>query len=97
MKLSTTYYVYIITNNQRTLYIGVTNDLQRRMYEHKNGIIKGFSRKYNLKYLVYYEETNDVKAAIQREKQLKKWNRKWKIELIEKLNPYWYDLSETWF
>ena len=94
MKLSKTYYVYIITNNQRTLYIGVTNDLQRRMYENKNGIIEGFSRKYNLKHLVYYEETNDVKSAIQK---LKKWDRKWKMELIEKLNPYWVDLSENWF
>ncbi len=91
------YFVYIITNyNKSTLYIGVTNDLIRRMYEHRNGLVKGFSKKYRLKYLLYFEETGDVKAAILREKQLKKWNRVWKEELINEFNPKWKDLSKEW-
>jgi len=75
-----------------TLYTGVTNDLVRRVSEHKQGVIKGFTKKYNLKMLVYYEIYNDIKEAIKREKAIKKWNRKWKIELIEKMNPDWNDL-----
>ncbi len=91
------YFVYIITNYEKTtLYIGVTNDLIRRMYEHRHGLVRGFSKKYQLKYLVYFEETNDVMAAIQREKQLKKWGRTWKDELINEFNPEWKDLSEEW-
>ena len=91
------YFVYIITNYKKTtLYIGVTNDLIRRMYEHRNGLVRGFSNKYQLKYLVYYEETGDVIAAIQREKHLKKWNRAWKEELINEFNPEWKDLSREW-
>jgi putative endonuclease len=77
-----------------TLYIGVTNDLRRRIYEHKNELIEGFTKKYSIKNLVYYEQTNDVREAILREKRLKKWNRGWKIKLIEELNPDWKDLSE---
>lgn len=89
------YYVYILSNyTNSTLYIGVTNDLKRRIYEHKNKLIKGFTEKYNVNKLVYYEEVSDVKAAIQREKNLKKWNRKWKAELIEKSNPEYRDLCE---
>jgi len=88
------YYVYIITNRKNgVLYIGVTNNIQRRIYEHKNKLIQGFSSKYNLFMLVYYEETTDIKSAIEKEKRLKSWKRSWKIELIEKDNPKWKDLS----
>lgn len=87
------YYVYILASKKSgTLYIGITNDLIRRVYEHKNGMIEGFTKKYQIHNLVYYEETNDVESAITREKQMKKWNRKWKINLIEKNNPEWKDL-----
>jgi putative endonuclease len=90
------YYIYILTNKKHgTLYIGITNNLMRRIYEHKNGIIKGFTKKYNLDKLVYFEQTTDINAAIQREKRLKKWNRAWKIELIESINSEWKDLSES--
>jgi putative endonuclease len=75
-----------------TLYIGVTDDLIRRVYEHKNNLIDGFTKKYNVHQLVYYGDTYDVVNAIQREKQLKRWNRKWKLELIKKENPNWDDL-----
>ena len=93
-----TYYVYILASKRNgTLYIGVTNNLERRMYEHKNKLIGGFAKKYNVDKLVHYEVTNDIRVAIQREKRLKKWYRKWKIELIEKENPEWKDLSKDWF
>ena len=89
------YYVYIVSNKPRgTLYIGMTNNLVRRVYEHRDGLIDGFTRKYNLKRLVYFEVFNRVEDAIHREKRLKKWNRQWKIELIEKVNPAWIDLYE---
>ncbi|MFA6184020.1 MAG: GIY-YIG nuclease family protein [Parcubacteria group bacterium] len=92
------YYVYILTNKKDgVLYIGITNNLERRVCEHKNKKIKGFTEKYNLDKLIFYEETNDVAFAIQREKQLKKWNRKWKIDLIEKDNPNWTDLASSWY
>jgi putative endonuclease len=81
------YYVYIMTNSSRTLYTGVTDNLVRRVYEHKNKLIKGFTQKYNITGLVYYEITSDVQAAIQREKQIKGWLRKKKIALIEDANP----------
>ena len=88
-----TYYVYIMTNiTNSVLYIGITNDLQRRVYEHKNGLIKGFSEKYNIHKLVYYETTNDVNSAIKREKQLKNWYRQWKMNLIKNKNPGFADL-----
>lgn len=91
------YYIYILASKKNgTLYIGVTNNLERRMYEHKNEVIKGFTKKYDVKNLVYYEETDDVSIAITREKQLKKWNREWKLKLIEKENPGWKDLSRDW-
>ena len=91
------YYVYILTNyTNTTLYIGVTNDLKRRLYEHKNKKYDGFTEKYNVTKLVYFEKTTDIKAAIQREKNLKKWNRNWKDELIKKYNPTYKDLSEEW-
>ena len=76
-----------------TLYIGVTNDLIRRVDEHKIGLVSGFTKKYNIKKLVYYEITDDIEGALNREKCLKKWNRKWKIDLIESDNPEWKDLS----
>lgn len=89
------YYVYIVTNKPRgTLYIGMTNNLIRRAYEHRKGLIEGFTKKYNLKRLVYYEVFDRVEDAILREKRLKKWNRQWKIDLIEKVNPNWNDLYE---
>ena len=87
------YYVYILASKRNgTLYIGVTNDLMRRVYEHKNDLIDGFTKKYGVHSLVYYEQYDEVVNAIQREKRLKKWNRQWKIELIEKENPEWKDL-----
>ncbi len=87
------YYVYIITNwNNKVLYIGVTNNIARRIYEHKNKLIDGFTKKYNVYKLVYLEEMNDVEAAISREKQLKGWNKDKKIMLIESINPKWNEL-----
>lgn len=89
------YFVYILANKKDgTIYIGVTNNLEKRVYEHKRGVIEGFTKKYGIHNLVYLEETNDVNAALQREKQLKKWNRKWKIQLIEKENPEWRDIYD---
>lgn len=90
------YYVYILSNEARTLYIGVTNHLERRMYEHKNKLISGFTKKYNIAKLVYYETTIDVTHAICREKQLKGWLRIKKVALIEESNPGWDDLSLSW-
>jgi len=95
--MSKEYYAYIMTNKSRTLYPGVTNDLVRRMYEHKKKLIKGFTSKYNIQYLVYYEITSSIYSAIQREKQIKGWLRSKKIALIESTNPEWKDLSEEWF
>jgi len=91
-----TYYVYIMTNRSRTLYIGMTNDLERRVYEHKTGRGSRFTAKYRIKQLVYYESTNDVHVAIRREKQLKGWLRAKKIALIEETNPTWQDLAAMW-
>ena len=88
------YYVYIATNRSRTLYTGVTNDLVRRMAEHRASEIDGFTKKYRIKRLVYYEHTTDVNAAIAREKQIKKWRREKKLKLIEQMNPQWRDLLE---
>jgi len=91
------YYVYILASKRNgTLYIGVTNNLERRVYEHKNNIVKGFTAKYNVHQLVYFEQTADINSALQREKHLKKWNRKWKLALIEKDNTNWKDLSMDW-
>jgi len=89
------YYVYILASKRNgTLYIGVTDDLIRRVYEHKNDLIAGFTSKYRVHKLVYYEQVDDIQSAIQREKRLKKWNRRWKLELIEKINPDWRDLYD---
>ena len=95
--MSKEYYVYIMTNKARTLYTGVTNDLVRRVYEHKNKLVKGFTSKYNIQFLVYYESTSNVYAALEREKQIKGWLRKKKIELIDLMNPEWKDFSEEWY
>ncbi|MFO8011015.1 MAG: GIY-YIG nuclease family protein [Dehalococcoidia bacterium] len=88
------YYVYIMTNGSGTLYTGVTNNLERRVYEHRNKLIGGFTKKYNITKLLYFEEVGDVKAAIEREKQIKGWVREKKVALIESMNPYWRDVME---
>ncbi len=89
------YYIYILASKRNgTLYIGVTNNLTRRVYEHKNNLVEGFTKKYGVHMLVYYEQASDVNTAIQREKQLKKWKRAWKLALIEKENIHWEDLYE---
>ncbi|MBI5454361.1 MAG: GIY-YIG nuclease family protein [Deltaproteobacteria bacterium] len=89
------YYVYILASGRiGTLYIGVTNDIIRRVYEHKDNLIEGFTRKYAVHNLVHFEQFDDIESAIQREKRLKKWKRAWKIELIEEGNPDWRDLYE---
>ena len=91
------YYVYILTNyDETTFYIGVTGNLEKRVWEHKNKFIDGFSAKYNLNKLVYFEVTNSVEAALDREKQLKRWHRQWKINLIKENNPDFIDLSAQW-
>ena len=95
--MSKEYYVYIMTNKSRTLNTGVTNDLLRRVHEHKNKLVPGFTSKYNIKYLVYYESTSNVYSALQREKKIKGWLRAKKIALIDSMNPEWKDLSEEWF
>ena len=88
-----TYFVYILASRRNgTLYVGVTNDLVRRIYEHKNDLVEGFSQEYAVHELVYFEACEDIRTAIEREKRIKKWNRQWKIELIEKNNPEWNDL-----
>ncbi|MBQ3356291.1 MAG: GIY-YIG nuclease family protein [Oscillospiraceae bacterium] len=91
------YYVYLLTNwNHRVLYTGVTKDLQRRLYEHKYELVDGFTKRYHVHKLVYFETTTDVRAAIEREKQIKSWSRKAKNQLISDSNPDWNDLSENW-
>lgn len=90
------YYVYILTNkSNKVLYTGVTNDLKRRMYEHQNKLADGFTSKYNVNKLVYYDYTEDVESAITREKQIKGWKRQKKIDLIESVNPHWLDLIDS--
>ena len=87
------YYVYMLASQRNgTLYVGVTSNLIKRVYEHKNNSVGGFTQKYDVHRLVYFESTDDINSAIRREKQIKKWNRNWKIELIEKNNPDWKDL-----
>ena len=91
------YYVYILANwDDSVLYIGVTGNLQKRLYEHRMGLAEGFTKKYNIHKLVYFETTGDVYSAISREKQLKKWRRAKKNVLINRANPQWRDLSEEW-
>ena len=91
------HYVYIMTNKSKTLYTGITDNLERRVYEHKKKLFEGFTKRYNITKLVYYEVTSDVSAAIEKEKQIKGWLRRKKITLIEAMNPQWTDLSEGWF
>ncbi len=91
------YYVYIMSNGKRTLYVGVSNDLERRVYQHKRKLIGGFTKRYNITWLVYYEETSDIVAAIEREKQIKGWRRSKKVALIESANPRWKDLAMDWY
>ncbi|HTY81887.1 MAG TPA: GIY-YIG nuclease family protein [Dehalococcoidales bacterium] len=92
------YYVYILASKRRgTLYIGVTNDLIRRVHEHKNGTLPGFTSRYKVHNLVYFQQCEDIESVIQREKRLKSWHREWKIKLIEETNPNWNDLYQTLF
>ena len=91
------YYVYILASRRNgTLYIGVTNNLMRRVYEHRMELVEGFTKRYHVHQLVYYESTSSIRSAIEREKRLKKWKRAWKIELIEGFNPEWRDLFLDW-
>ncbi len=90
------YFVYIAANYRRTLYTGMTNDLRRRMYEHRNRLVHGFTSKYRIDRLVYFESTSDVKSAIAREKQIKGWRREKKIHLVEAGNPNWENLDREW-
>ena len=90
------YYVYIMTNRSRTLYTGVTNDLERRVHEHRMKLVPGFTARYSITRLVYYESTGDVETAIAREKQIKGWLRRKKLALIDSENPEWRDLSLAW-
>lgn len=87
------YYIYILASGfNGTLYVGVTNNLIKRVWQHKNKLIDGFTKKFNVSLLVHYEEYSDIREALEREKRIKKWNRQWKINLIEKDNPLWNDL-----
>jgi len=93
--LTRNYFVYLLASRRNgTLYVGVTNDLIRRVCQHKQGLVEGFTKKYGVKMLVWYEQTESLESAIHREKQIKKWNRDWKIELIRASNPQWRDLYE---
>ncbi len=92
----TQYCVYIMSSYRGTLYTGVTNDLERRVYEHRHKLVAGFTRKYNVSKLVHFESTENIESAIAREKQIKGWRRSKKTELIESVNPYWTDLSDGW-
>ena len=91
-----TFYVYILASKSRRLYVGVTNNLQRRVHEHKNKLVDGFTKQYNIDRLVYFEDTQDVMSAITREKQIKGWLRIREVQLIETSNPTWEDLSVAW-
>jgi len=91
-----TYYVYIMTNQSRTLYIGVTNNIKKRVHQHKGGLVEGFTHRYNIDTLVYVESFTDIYSAIAREKQLKHWRREKKLRLIGQENPSWWDLSDGW-
>jgi len=92
------YYVYILSNwNNQVIYTGITNNLERRLYEHKNQLIDGFTKKYNVDKLVYFEQTTDIKNALEREKQIKGLRREKKNNLINTINPDWNDLSDSWY
>ena len=91
------YFIYIMTSPSGTLYTGMTNDLKQRVFQHKHKLIEGFTKKYDVTRLAYFEETSDVRAAIAREKEIKGWRRSKKVALIKSLNPTWRDLSEEWY
>ena len=91
------YYIYIVSSLSGTLYTGVTSNIEHRVYKHKHKLINGFTKKYNVDRLVYFEETTDINAAIAREKEIKGWRRSKKIALIKSLNPKWEDLAADWF
>ena len=91
------YYIYIVSSLSGTLYTGVTSNIEHRVYQHKHKLINGFTIKYNVDRLVYFEETTDINAAISREKEIKGWRRSKKIALIKSLNPKWEDLAADWF
>lgn len=92
-----TFWVYLMTNHSGTLYIGMTNNLERRIWEHRHGVVEGFTSKYHITRLVLAEPYAEVRDAIAREKQLKKWSRDKKIALVQSSNPEWHDLAEEWF
>ena len=92
-----TFFVYILASKSRRLYVGVTNNLERRLFEHKSKLVEGFTKQYNIDRLVYFEQTIDVLSAISREKQIKSRGRNKKIALIEAINPTWEDLSDEWY
>ncbi len=93
--MSKNYYVYMLASTRRgTLYVGVTNDIARRIYEHKTESLDGFTKRYGVKHLVWYEATPDIEAAIDHEKRIKRWRREWKFDLVEKDNPEWRDLYD---
>jgi len=96
-KKSFSYYVYILSNDAKTLYTGVTGDLYRRIWQHRAGTGSTFTSKHQLAKLVWFGETDDVTIAIAREKQIKNWRRKWKLDLIESENPEWLDLADDWY
>ena len=91
------YYFYMMASYRGALYAGVTNDLTRRSYEHQQKVVEGFTKKYNVTKLVYYEATDSIEAAIEHEKQVKGWLRRKKVALIESVNPYWEDLAKEWY
>ncbi len=91
------YYLYILASRTKTLYVGVTNDIERRVWEHKTGYVDGFTKRYNIHRLVYYEDYAIIRDAIAREKQLKDWRREKKVALIESFNPEWDDLADSWY
>ena len=91
------FFVYMLSSRSRRIYVGVTNDLERRLFEHKSKLVDGFAKQYHIDRLVYFEQTTDVLSAITREKQIKSWSRKKKIALIETINPTWEDLSTEWY
>lgn len=92
-----TYYVYILASTSGVLYTGVTNDLQKRVIEHRQKLVPGFTKRYNVTKLVYFETFGDIRVAIAREKQIKAWTRKKRVALIQSKNPSWADLSASWF
>jgi len=97
MSADKTYYVYMMTNQSRTLYVGFTNNIRERVWQHKSGLVEGFTSRYNIDSLVYVESFSDASSGIAREKQLKRWRREKKLRLIKQENPDWRDLSDGWY